>query len=723
MTITFKPLNHKKEVWNEKDLKIKLETLFKGLSGRKVCLKRNFSLKKANFLQRMIWPLVLHSKSLRKWFLGIDTRSNQVLFQRIGNLIRTKIELENDAGLILAYNRSLNQYSTYLETIDRKAAVKYSVKNFVLKTTESVQLSTLVKNELLVYMYAQKNKDGLYYSDIQFKKVVNDFDAAANLDDFCFKLAEGDAAFLAQDIASIRKFIVNATEPISSSSPQQTYSSFTGIQKPLFKYLEENKRMFGKTDGERKSHLAKIKNAYKNARNEKEFFSLISLHPTLLSTAHVKKISDFISTLLNPSPPGNSSKFTSIEDRLFPSIQQRYLKKDSNLYPKQFLTEQLGNTQRAPFLVNLHTSYNGFEIPSINEYMSIFRETFERPLLLTSKTSLECNLHDFQFQNFALKLLKGINYKKIQNYQNLDQSYSASEKAACLQLVRARNYAIASRSDIDWQGNFIYRDKDITKKMAQLQANWNSLVLYDWAGVPEEEFDKKTGNEKTQISIAEEATFTAVERMAMKYNPMKLAWVSLANAHRPGGDYQNGGRDEESMTATNSDAIVVLSHAAQLCPKTGQAEYKKNFHIPPGGNYFHQTAVFTNATQPIICNSIVHAYADFSIKKNQPNEESEFIDYKDGNHLNVTSKRYVERIRLDMKGILRTAKKHGQEVLILNASGSEKLGHDLNVEAKTWAAVLNEPEFFGHFKEVIFVINEETNSSEHLNNFKKVFSH
>jgi uncharacterized protein (TIGR02452 family) len=724
MAITFKPLRHKKEIWNEADLKIKLDTLVKQINGHRICVKRNLTLKKANILQRMIWPIAQHSQKCRKWFLGIDTRSNQRLFERIGYLISTKTALQNDTSLIQSYNKALSLYTSYLSKIDKKTAVKYAVETFALKTSGHIPASEDFKNKLLTYLYAKK---GSSFSDWHFKKVAADFTAAENLDDFCLRLAEGEYALLPHSIKFIRQFInENAVGAVfqSQTPPPPTQKkplSFKQVQEPLFEYLDENKRKFGKDRKERNTCIFKIKNAFIAAQHESEFFSYLSLPPHALDQNQIKKIKGLIATLLSAPPPKNPIEYTSVADRLFPSIQQRCLSKDPDLYPTQLITKPSAQAMKSSLLVDsgsiFKKSYNKIAISDLEQYVSAFKSQFTKPIPLKA-TAYAFDIHDRQFQNFALYFLKGKTNEEILDRQHPNYYIFHSENAACLQLIRARNFAIASREDVDWKGNFISKEKN-KDKLAQMQANWKSLTLYDWAGLPDEGFDKKTGNKKTQISITEEDTFSAIKRMAKTYDPAELAWVNMASAHRPGGDYQNGGRGQEEMTVTNSDAIVVLSKAATICTTTGQALYQKNLHIPPGGNYFHQTTIFTISAHPITCNSIVQPFADFS-RGTDP--ETEFIDYGEENKLKVTSRRYIERIKLDMKGVLRTAKKQGQEVLILGATGCGKLQHNAMIEAKAWSAVLNDPEFAGHFKEVIFTIPKDNNPDDY-DSFAKVFSH
>ncbi|PJD97549.1 MAG: TIGR02452 family protein [Parachlamydia sp.] len=724
MAITFKPLRHKNEIWNEADLKIKLDTLVKQINGRRICVKRNLTLKKANILQRMIWPIAQNSQKCRKWFLGIDTRSNQLLFKRIGYLISTKITLQNDTSLIQSYNQALSLYTTYLTKIGKKTAKKYAVDTFALKISGHTPASEDFKNKLLTHLYLKKRSS---FSDWHFKKIAVDFTAAENLDDFCLRLAEGEYALMPPSIKFIRQFInENADGAVfQSQTPPPPFQKaplcFKQVQEPLFAYLDENKRKFGKDSKERNTCIVKIKNAFIAAQHESEFFSYLLLPPHALDKNQIKKIKDLIATLLNVPSPKNPIEYTPVADRLFPSIQQRCLSKDPDLYPTQLITKPFTQAIKSSFLVDsgstFKKNYNQIAISNLEQYVSAFKSQFTKPVPLKA-TGCPFDIHDRQFQNFALFLLEGKTNEEIQDRQHPNYYTSPAQNAACLQLIRARNFAIASREDVDWKGNFISKEKN-KDKLAQMQANWKSLTLYDWAGLPDENFAKKTGNKKTQISITEEDTFSAIKRMAKTCDPAKLAWVNMASAHHPGGSYQNGGRGQEETTVTNSDAIVVLSQAAKICTNTGQAIYQKNLHIPPGGNYFHQTTIFTISKKPITCNSIVQPFADFRMSTDP---ETEFIDYQSENKLNVVSRRYIERIKLDMKGVLRTAKKQGQEVLILGATGCGKLQHHTMAEAKAWSAVLNDPEFAGHFKEVIFTMPKDHNPDDY-DSFTKIFSH
>jgi hypothetical protein len=92
-------------------------------------------------------------------------------------------------------------------------------------------------------------------------------------------------------------------------------------------------------------------------------------------------------------------------------------------------------------------------------------------------------------------------------------------------IVRGRCYAIASRSDLDWNG--IKSEQDSETKRQALEQIWLSLKLYDWHQAPEGELSeiedkRKSLNFKCEFSTIPTDTQTAIEKFTQKYPGKKV---------------------------------------------------------------------------------------------------------------------------------------------------------------------------------------------------------
>lgn len=315
------------------------------------------------------------------------------------------------------------------------------------------------------------------------------------------------------------------------------------------------------------------------------------------------------------------------------------------------------------------------------------------------------DVHDICFQNLALKLTSSLS----------DEELRSPKTQALRHLIRARNFAIGSRNDISWNGKPLAAPAEKQQKQEEMEAHWRSIVLRDWEGLGKiDSTTSDVGAFAQKISVTREDTQTAVERMSRSYSSEHICWLNMSRAHKIGGSYQNLGMGQEEETVTNSDAMVVLSNLGKP-DENGEIIYQDHLHIPPGGNYFHKMRFITGSQ--VSCNSIVQAFADF--RDLDYGEEQDYVDMQ--GKLDVGSEGYKKRIKLDMRGVLRTAVEEGQEVLILGATGCGMCGHDPRVEARAWKEVLSEKAFEGRFKEVVFAIVDDPRKASYASAFREVF--
>lgn len=718
MAISFKPLDNKTESWDEEQFAAKLDKLAKAdLGGRKVKLAKNLEPLKVNVFQKMIWSVAKHSNILRKWLLGVHVDTNARLITKMGEFITNTPELKDNTQLITSYNKAIDEFNAFLKkNVGKKTAATYAATHLpngpkqphnTPSKTEFKQL----KNALMEYLESNKAKYGQFAAS-HFKKIEADFDTATSLEDFYAKLTQvgtGKQAILPDKIEAIKTFLTQ-----KAGAPQPTATLFKQTKASLFSFLDSNKTTFGSTAKLQNLRIERIKTDFEKSANLDEFSANMRKKPYPIIEEKITDIENHINGLMKvpgkPAKPAASKSYIGIANRPFGPNMTKNIKAHPENFPTALITRPLEHLQivTPPLLWDSNDSFGYHDIKTLEKYTSAFDSIIRGKMRgKLDKQGHAFDIHDVQFQNLALFLTQKMNNQQIISAQN--------DSPALLQLMRARNYAIATRRDINWKGQSTNDETIKKQKQLAMESNWLSLVLYDWGGLPDASFDKTPGTKKTTISVTQDDTLAAVEKMAKKHDPAKLAWINMANAHRTGGGYQQGDKAQEEMTVTNCDAIGVLGNVSEIL-SDGRVGYQKHCHIPPGGNYFHQTTVFTTSDDQLItCNSIVHAFADF--RKN--NSQSEFADFAKGGKLDPHTQAYVDRIKLDMRGVLRTAKAQQQEALILSATGCGAFRHDAAAEAQAWASVLKEPEFKGHFKEVVFAIKADKRNPGNFNAFNQ----
>lgn len=309
------------------------------------------------------------------------------------------------------------------------------------------------------------------------------------------------------------------------------------------------------------------------------------------------------------------------------------------------------------------------------------------------------DIYDPDFQDFALRMTNGMD---LQKRKYMEKSDRLEERI----LIRARSMAIATRSDIGWDGLALTMVHEKIEKAKGMQERWNSLKLYKSGGGPVENIPK--GPHTTKISVHDKIdTESALETLISNgANPHQTAILNMANSYNLGGCHQGKKGAQEEEVAMACDVIANLGRYAVMNYGTGRALYREVAQIPTGGNYCCKTR-FINSKSPMECVCISHAFADFR-PQGGSGEYHAFKKLADGITLDTQDAAYQKRIKLDMRAVLRTAKAEGVINLVLGASGCGAFKHDAAAEGKAWKEVLQESEFDGHFSNVIFPTGNNT---------------
>lgn len=306
------------------------------------------------------------------------------------------------------------------------------------------------------------------------------------------------------------------------------------------------------------------------------------------------------------------------------------------------------------------------------------------------------NIYDRDFQDFALQMTNRMDNKQRKDLEN-------NGDLAMKILIRARNMAIGTRFDIGWDGKEI-SGKEQAGKKAELEAHWASLKAYKLGGP--EKVGEKPGPYTTKISAIPKDTERAALDLLKRGLPSdQVAFLNLANAFNVGGGHQGGNGSQEEHACMACDVIATLATHGEFEKDKGRLIYQKDHHLKAGENHCSKTRFINSDEKNLECKCISQAFADFRATGGS-GEYGNFEKLADGVGLDPSKPAYQDRIKLDMRAVLRTAKEEGIVYLVLGASGCGAFKHPPVAEAKAWAEVLQEPEFRGHFKEISFAVTD-----------------
>ncbi|KAL0479406.1 nucleoporin Nup214 [Acrasis kona] len=331
-----------------------------------------------------------------------------------------------------------------------------------------------------------------------------------------------------------------------------------------------------------------------------------------------------------------------------------------------------------------------------------------------SKGARYFDLHGQHFQNFALEVTRGMNHTNL-------RKLSTSKDHANRRILRARVYAVCTRSDVDWDGTPLQEVELINKKKNQLLDHLQSLYMYDWYTLSSPPTSPQSTSVSEpfnlEISCIRQGTQEAVEQLHNESNK-KIAWLNFAAGHNVCGSYSvNHGGSQEEEVATNCDGAVLLGTMGEMqttgiksVARGNWVLYKNGCHIPPGGNYFAKTT-FVTCEKPIECYMIATAFADFRLHVPifHPYSERSFFFTLSG--ATRDEAQLHERCMIDIEGVLKTCIQNGIECLVTGASGCGAFYHDPFVECKLWRRALTKPEYrTGSLKKVVFAVLDKEDS-------------
>lgn len=102
-------VNHQEQIWSKEVIQSKLEQIGK-LEGKKIAwIRSDLSLKKSNWLSRIIWTLVVkHFTIMRRAFYDVDLEQSRCIFDQL----LPQIKNSEDQELIILFNHAVKKFNS-----------------------------------------------------------------------------------------------------------------------------------------------------------------------------------------------------------------------------------------------------------------------------------------------------------------------------------------------------------------------------------------------------------------------------------------------------------------------------------------------------------------------------------------------------------------------------------------------------------------------------------
>lgn len=200
------------------------------------------------------------------------------------------------------------------------------------------------------------------------------------------------------------------------------------------------------------------------------------------------------------------------------------------------------------------------------------------------------------------------------------------------------------------------------------------------------------------------------------YNP---AILNLASAGRPGGGYDLGlGAQEESLCQSSNLSLSLYQFADPRrlkCVRDSGVPHKQIGYpldtncggiYTPGVTFFrnNKRKYFTIKDDPFRCDVITVAALSFNGRNDFARALELMYKAADGGFTPAGA----EVMRNKIRTIFRMGVEHGKDALVLGAFGCGAYKLPCNAVAELFRQVMNEPEFTGKFRLLVFAIREST---------------
>lgn len=341
------------------------------------------------------------------------------------------------------------------------------------------------------------------------------------------------------------------------------------------------------------------------------------------------------------------------------------------------------------------------------------------PALLESNDHLSINIFDITYQNYAIDFLQ----KNIGNEKIFSPDFNTKNNKD--RLIRARNMAIATRDDLDWNGRKINDPKEQTKKRTELCDLYASTKFYDMGGLSHRIHLGPNPQRATKIIITSAKTMEGVAAgmnsngIDTRNSDRKVGILGMANGVYIGGQLNSARAQEESeitQTATFGGLTLVGDYQA----KQNEYKYANGYAHIPGGTVVVQNSRMIDMPSasegeidkdPKNVVVILKTFAKFTDKSSGYDESTLF-------KFETHNQDLVNRLKSDMRDVLDAAIAEGVTDLYLGASGCGVFGHIPAIEAYCWKQVL--AEYHGYFNTVEFVIFDA--NSDNYRIFHNIFT-
>jgi hypothetical protein len=358
-----------------------------------------------------------------------------------------------------------------------------------------------------------------------------------------------------------------------------------------------------------------------------------------------------------------------------------------------------------------------------DKLMSVINTVSSASKPILNSSSIQLSVEPNNSNNNVNNKNKNVSNNKNNNVSNQNQINKPAAKK--LNVKPKKPYTITNDNGVVWRETCkAITNGTIPKAIIEKSVNDSEEITTqpEMASVPPAQ------QHKTVITVVQSSTFDEASKMVSRgLRPLVL---DMANKVRVCGDPHKANAQEETL-ARQSTLSANLNRFGTQVP----GQYDKDIPVAggifaPGVVVFRQGPENNYAEHPDPFQCDVYAMAAFNCTVgHKPIKDGKQVphgtpDARGGwdvpldNDGNVDQDTYEKQTMEKIKNMFRTARKNGNDSLLLSAFGCGAFGNLPNVMARMFQTVLNDPEFKGAFKEVIFAIKVVPGSDTDAKNLK-----
>ena len=387
-----------------------------------------------------------------------------------------------------------------------------------------------------------------------------------------------------------------------------------------------------------------------------------------------------------------------------------------NIYPQVFLSVVDNNICTETKLTGFSAQPSGFNFTKADlaTYQSKFNDN------LTA-----FDVHECPFQNFVLRVTANMSDIAL-------RKYALSDKLRDRVMARAKYYAVASRTDVPWEGHrngTEMTEQQTSEKTTTLTSLWSTIKLYDWSHSKyeaektlESAFDPLVQTTVSSACVARGIphTIAAAFMSSESTRGMTVCIANFGSRHFPLRHYDDANSlpemEDPAVFTTAYSTLELMSTLEGPVTVSGvltsqrKCAFWRGYHIPPGGAMTMEAKLLETelSLDKSTLRYLLCGCADFRTYLPFVRPDSERGDYYDTSLWGFIDSNKIknqeelkQRLELDIYAMLCTAASEGVKILVIDTYGMKMYAHPFEFEAMLWQNIVNK--LNNLFHRVIFV--------------------